>query len=728
MEDKNKKKTLTISSSLKKKIDTSSISPGSKKSFSVSKKKPFRQNKNQVRNNSLSNMSSNPDDKKKNFARKFIEQQATKDFIKKDDKPAGKSKLKLKGPVDKRDFKLTVSRALNVEEIEIKQRSLASVKRARLKEKKNKPEGEEKKEFKKVIKEVKIPKQITIQELSNRMAEKSSEIIKFLFNMKVVATINHTIDKDTAEYIVKEFGHNPIIEEEISLSSEKIKKKLEGEIKARPPVVTIMGHVDHGKTSLLDSLRKSNVVSGEFGGITQHIGAYQVKTADNKLITFIDTPGHAAFTEMRARGSKITDIVILVVAADDGIKPQTIEAIKHAKAAKVPIIVAINKCDLPEKNISKIKNEMMQYELVAEDLSGDTLFVEVSALKQINLEKLKDSILLQAEMMDLKASYTDKARGVVIESKIDRGKGPVSTILINNGTLKKGDYFVCGDTWGKIRAMIDYDGKTINEAAPSMPVEILGMNGSAYAGAEFMVTKNEEEAKKLTEFKKDTSSINNVLAKDKATLFENTNEKDELNIIIKSDVQGSSEALKMAINKIDHKEVQAKIILADIGMINETDVSLAKASKAILIGFNVKPNREAKKLAEEQKIDIKFFNIIYEALDHIEKSLSGLLEPDIKETLLGSAEIQKIFKVSNAGKIAGSKVISGEIKSKSKARIIRDGVVVYNGEISSIFREKNQVKEVGTGLECGIGIKDFIDFKEKDVIESYFSEEIRRSI
>ncbi len=728
MEDKNKKKTLTISSSLKKKIDTSSISPGSKKSFSVSKKKPFRQNKSQVRNNSLSNLSSNPDDKKKNFARKFIEQQATKDFIKKDNKPAGKSKLKLKGPVDKRDFKLTVSRALNVEEIEIKQRSLASVKRARLKEKKNKPEGEEKKEFKKVIKEVKIPKQITIQELSNRMAEKSSEIIKFLFNMKVVATINHTIDKDTAEYIVKEFGHNPIIEEEISLSSEKIKKKLEGEIKARPPVVTIMGHVDHGKTSLLDSLRKSNVVSGEFGGITQHIGAYQVKAADNKLITFIDTPGHAAFTEMRARGSKITDIVILVVAADDGIKPQTIEAIKHAKAAKVPIIVAINKCDLPEKNISKIKNEMMQYELVAEDLSGDTLFVEVSALKQINLEKLKDSILLQAEMMDLKASYTDKARGVVIESKIDRGKGPVSTILINNGTLKKGDYFVCGDTWGKIRAMIDYDGKTINEAAPSMPVEILGMNGSAYAGAEFMVTKNEEEAKKLTEFKKDTSSINNVLAKDKATLFENTNEKDELNIIIKSDVQGSSEALKMAINKIDHKEVQAKIILADIGMINETDVSLAKASKAILIGFNVKPNREAKKLAEEQKIDIKFFNIIYEALDHIEKSLSGLLEPDIKETLLGSAEIQKIFKVSNAGKIAGSKVISGEIKSKSKARIIRDGVVVYNGEISSIFREKNQVKEVGTGLECGIGIKDFIDFKEKDVIESYFSEEIRRSI
>ena len=614
-----------------------------------------------------------------------------------------------------------------MEEIEIKQRSLASVKRARLKEKK-KPEGEEKKEFKKVIREVKIPEQITIQELSNRMAEKSGDIIKFLFNMKVVATINHNIDKDTAEYIVKEFGHKPILEDTPSISSNKSEEKFIGEVKTRPPVVTIMGHVDHGKTSLLDSLRDTNVVSGEYGGITQHIGAYQVNTNNNKLITFIDTPGHAAFTEMRARGSKITDIVVLVVAADDGIKPQTVEAIKHAKAAKVPIIVAINKCDLPEKNISKIKNEMMQYELIAEDLSGDTLFVEVSAIKKINLDKLKESILLQSEILDLKASYSDKAKGVVIESKIDKGKGPVSTILISNGKLKRGDYFICGDTWGKIRAMINHEGKMVNEALPSMPVEILGMNSSAFAGAEFIVTKDESEAKELSEFRKNNSAQNKNLAKDKATLFENSNDKDELNIIIKSDVQGSSEALKMAINKIEHKEVEAKIILSDIGMINETDVSLAKASNAILIGFNVKPNKEAKKLAEEQKIDIKYFNIIYEAIDYVEKSLSGLLEPDIKETILGSAEIQKIFKVSSAGKIAGSKVISGEIKSKSKARIIRDGVVVYNGEILSIFREKNQVKEVGTGLECGISIKDFIDFKEKDVIESYFSEEIQRSI
>ena len=726
--DNNKKKTLTISSSLKKKIDTSAISTDGRKSFSVQKKKVFKSNKDIKKNNKPFSPTSNFDPKKKNFARKFVEQQATKDFIKKDNKSTGKSKLKLKNPIDKRDFKLTVSRALNVEEIEIKQRSLASVKRARLKERKVKPEGEEKKEFKKVIRDVKIPEQITIQELSNRMAEKSSDIIKFLLNMKVIATINHNIDKDTAEYIVKEFGHKPILEEQPSLETGKIRQKLEGDIKIRPPIVTIMGHVDHGKTSLLDSLRDTNVVSGEHGGITQHIGAYQVTTENKKAITFIDTPGHAAFTEMRARGSKITDIVILVVAADDGIKPQTIEAIKHAKAAKVPIIVAINKCDLPDKNISKIKNEMMQFELIAEDLSGDTLFVEVSATKKINLDKLKEAILLQSEILDLQASFSGQARGVVIESKIDKGKGPVSTILISNGQLKKGDYFICGDTWGKIRAMINYEGKNVDEALPSTPVEILGMNSSAFAGAEFMVTESEEDAKKMSEFKKNNSTKGQTLAKDKTTLFEKTSNKDELNIIIKSDVQGSSEALKMAVNKIEHDEVEPKIILSDIGMINETDVSLAKASNAILIGFNVKPNREAKKLAEVQKIEIKYFNIIYEALEYVEKSLSGLLEPDIKETVLGSAEIQKIFKVSNAGKIAGSKVLNGEIKSKSKARVIRDGIVVFNGEIQSVFREKNQVKEVGTGLECGISIKNFIDFKEKDVIESYLAEEIQRSI
>ena len=561
------------------------------------------------------------------------------------------------------------------------------------------------------------------------MAERSSDIIKFLFNMKVVATINHVIDKDTAEYIVKEFGHKPIIEEKPVLETIKIKNIVKGNLKKRPPVVTIMGHVDHGKTSLLDSLRNTDVVSGEHGGITQHIGAYQVKTDKGETITFIDTPGHAAFTEMRARGSKVTDIVVLVVAADDGVKPQTIEAIKHSKAAKVPIIVAINKCDLPNKNISKIKNDLMQHELIAEELSGETLFVEVSAKKKENLDKLKETILLQSEILDLKSSFAGPASGVVLESKIDKGKGPVSTILISSGLLKKGNFFVCGNTWGKIRAMINYEGNNVEEASPSMPIEILGMNDSAFAGAEFSVTENEEKAKEIADFKKADSNPNKkLIAKDKTKLFEDKSSKDELNIIIKSDVQGSNEALKMAINKIKHDEVQAHIILSDIGMINESDVLLAKASNALLIGFNVKPNREAKKLAEDQNIEIKYFNIIYEALETIEKGLSGLLEPDIKEVANGSAQVQKVFSVSNAGRIAGSKVVNGEIKNKSKARLIRDGVVVYDGEISSIFREKNAVKEVKTGLECGIGLKDFIDFKENDIIESYESKKIQRTI
>ena len=730
MEDKkNKKKTLTISTNLTKKIDLTALNKDGKKSFSIEKKKPFKSTRDANKAAQPSTALKKNDTNKK-FARKFVEQQATKAFIKKDSKTPNKSKLKLKGPLPKRDFKLTVSRALNVEEIEIKQRSLASVKRARLKEKKGNPDTEEKKEFKKIVRNVKVPEQISIQDLSNRMAERSNDIIKFLFNMKVIATINHVIDKDTAEYIVKEFGHNPVLEEAPNLEINK-KVKLEGSnLQKRPPIVTIMGHVDHGKTSLLDALRDANVVSGEHGGITQHIGAYQVKTEKKQVITFIDTPGHAAFTEMRARGSKITDIVVLVVAADDGIKPQTVEAIKHSKAAKVPIIVAINKCDLPDKNISKIKNELMQYELIAEDLSGDTLFVEVSATKKQNLDKLKESILLQSEILDLKASNTGSATGVVIESKIDKGKGPVSTILISNGLLKRGDHFVCGNTWGKVRAMIDYEGKIINEALPSMPVEILGMNSSAFAGAEFFVTENEDKAKEVMEFRKDNTVGNNnaLQAKDKTNIFENKDEKEELNIIIKSDVQGSSEALKMSINKIEHDEVKANIILSDIGMINETDVSLAKASNALLIGFNVKPNREAKKLAEEQGVEIKYYNIIYEALEFIEKGLSGLLEPDIKETVNGTAEIQQVFKVSNAGKIAGSKVTEGEIKNKTKARIIRDGVVVYDGEIISIFREKNQVKEVKSGLECGISLKDFIDFKEKDIIESYQAEKIERKI
>jgi len=726
VDQKDKKKTLTISANVTKKIDLSSLSSDGKKTFSIEKKTPFRSTRDN-KSTTGSGAFKKPTTIKKNVVRKFVEQQATKNFVKKDEKGPSKTKLKLDPLSAKKDFKLTVSRAMNVEEIEIKQRSLASVKRSRLKDRKTE-KSDDKKDIKKVIKDVNIPEQITIQELSNRMAERSADVIKFLFNMKVIATINHIIDKDTAEYIVKEFGHTPIIESSPDLEIKKKKNQLEGKIENRPPVVTIMGHVDHGKTSLLDSLRDANVVSGEHGGITQHIGAYQVKTGKNQIITFIDTPGHAAFTEMRARGSKITDIVVLVVAANDGIMPQTIEAIQHSKAAKVPIIVAINKCDLPDKNITKIKNDLMKYELIAEDFSGDTLFVEVSATQKMNLDKLKESILLQSEILDLSASFSGPATGVVIESKIDKGKGPVSTILITNGVLKKADYFVCGNTYGKIRAMINHEGKTIEEALPAMPVEILGMNESAFAGAEFAVTENEEKAKEIAEFNKSGSNPEKKIIKDKTSIFESINNKEELNIIIKSDVQGSSEALKSAINKIEHAEVKANIILSDIGMINESDVSLAKASNAILIGFNVKPNNQAKKLATQQHVEIKYFNIIYEVIEHVEKGLSGLLEPEVKETVIGTAEILKVFKVSDAGKIAGSKVTDGEITNKSKARLIRDGAVVYTGEITSIFREKNQVKEVKNGLECGISLKDFIDFKEKDIIEAYLSENIDRQI
>jgi len=728
MDDQNnKKKTLTISTGVSKKIDISSLSRDGKKTFSIEKKAPYRPSRDN-KSTSVPGSFRRPESVKKNTVRNFIEQQATKNFVKKDEKVPSKTKLKLKDPLSsKREFKLTVSRAMNVEEVEIKQRSLASVKRSRLKDKKTE-NSEDKKEATKVIKDVNIPEQITIQELSNRMAERSSDVIKFLFNMKVVATINHIIDKDTAEYIVKEFGHKPITENSPNLEIKKKKNQLEGRIENRPPVVTIMGHVDHGKTSLLDALRDTNVVSGEHGGITQHIGAYQVKTEKNQIITFIDTPGHAAFTEMRARGSKITDIVILVVAANDGIMPQTIEAIQHSKAAKVPIIVAINKCDLPEKNITKIKNDLMKHELIAEDFSGDTLFVEVSATQKMNLDKLKESILLQSEILDLSASFSGSATGVVIESKIDKGKGPVSTVLIANGLLKKGDYFVCGNTFGKIRAMINHEGKIVNEAFPSMPVEILGMNESVFAGAEFAVTENEDKAKEISEFNKASSGNIKTVVKDKTSIFDNLNNKEELNIIVKSDVQGSSEALKSAINKIEHPEVKANIILSDIGMINESDVSLAKASNALLIGFNVKPNSQAKKLAEQQHVEIKYFNIIYEVLELIEKGLSGLLESEVKETVIGTAEILKVFKVSDAGKIAGSIVKEGEITNKAKARLIRDGAVIYTGEILSIFREKNQVKEVKNGVECGISLKDFIDFKEKDIIEAFLSEKIDRQI
>ena len=657
--------------------------------------------------------------------RKLAEQRATRRI--KGETTTKENRLnKLGGK--RRELKLTISRALNDEHVESKSRSMASLKRAKQKENRYLNQIDNKDSFKQVKRDINLPEIITIRELANRMAEQSSSIIKHLLGMGVTVTINHTIDADTAEYLVKEFGHNPIREKKAEEIIEKIKEVKSENLKNRPPIVTVMGHVDHGKTSVLDVLRKANVVSGEFGGITQHIGAYQINHENNK-ITFIDTPGHAAFTEMRARGSKLTDIVILVVAADDGVKPQTIESIKHAKAADVPIVVAINKCDLPEANPQKIKNQLLEYELIAEDLSGDTLMVEISTKTKKNIDKLVEAVLLQAELLDLKTDFETNAKGIVLESKIDIGRGPVANIIVTAGTLRKGDYFVSGKKWGKIRAIINDHGKNIDNAEPATPIEIIGINGAAKSGDDFIVLKNEKEAKTLCEARVEESKMDkiplNFVTQDSA--FQNS-VSEELNIIIKSDVHGSAEAIKNAIDQIKHDEVKPKILLSDIGMVTETDVTLAKASGAVIIAFNVKPSREAKKRAEQEKISISSFNIIYEVLDFIKGKMGGLLSPDVEEKITGSAEILEIFKVSKVGKVAGSKVVEGEITQDSSARVIRDGAIIFNGKIGSIFREKNQTKQVTAGLECGITLKDFADFQKKDIIEVYNSKITERTI
>ncbi len=655
--------------------------------------------------------------------RKLAEQRATKRFKGEDDKDKKSKASSLK----KRDVKLTVSRALS-DEIETRERSLASVKRARQKELKNTNKEDSKENQKPIKRNINIPEAITVRELANRMAEQSSNVIKHLFGMGVTVTINQTLAADTAEYLVKEFGHNPIREEKAEEIIKKIKDSRTENLKNRAPIITVMGHVDHGKTSVLDVLRSANVVSGEFGGITQHIGAYQIKSGDNNL-TFIDTPGHAAFTEMRARGSKLTDIVVLVVAADDGVKPQTVESIRHAKAAKVPIVVAINKCDLPDADPQKIKNQLLEHELIAEDLSGDTLMVEISAKTKMNLDKLLESITLQAEILDLKTDFDSKATGVVLESKIDVGRGPVANIIVTSGTLRKGDFFVSGIKWGKIRAIINDKGENVVEAIPSTPVEILGINGAAKSGDDFIVLDSEKEAKTLSENRtEENKDIKNPLSfATQESAFSNKSSQD-LNLIIKSDVHGSSEAIKNAINQIKHDEVKPKIILADIGMITETDVTLAKASQAVLIAFNVKPSKEAKKLAEDENIKISTYNIIYEVLDFVKKSMSGLLAPEVQESITGTAQILEIFKVSGAGKVAGSKVTEGEILANSSVRIIRDGTIIYTGKIATIFREKNQVKQVDIGQECGIALKDYMDFQKNDTIEAFNVTSTERSI
>ena len=719
------KKKLTITGKPKKTFAPQQSFVGRKKPSFNDKKfsKPFNKN--------LSNF-------KKNFKpkplisklsdyerRKLAEQKATKGVRGENSQKDKENKSKFN--TKKREAKLTVSRALS-ENLEFKSRSLASIKRAREKElrvSKNQISDQLSTNFKR---DINIPEFITIRDLANRMAEQSSNIIKHLMGMGVAVTINHTIDSDTAEYLVKEFGHNPIREKKADEIIKNIKETKSENLKNRPPIITVMGHVDHGKTSVLDVIRSTNIVSGEFGGITQHIGAYQIEK-NNEKITFIDTPGHAAFTEMRARGSKLTDIVVLVVAANDGVMPQTVESIKHAKAAKVPIVVAINKCDLPDADPQKIKNQLLEHELISEDLSGETIMVEISTKTKKNIDKLLELILLQAELLDLKCDFNSNSNGVVLESKIDVGRGPIANIIVTTGNLKKGDYFVCGTKWGKVRAIIDDTGNQINEALPSTPVEVLGINGAAKSGDDFLVLDTEKEAKSLSEARiEETKTSKNPLTMFTQESAFKDNKAEDLNIIVKSDVHGSSEAIKNAINLIKHDEVKVKIILSDVGMVTETDVNLAKASNAILIAFNVKPSKEAKKIAEHNHVKISSFNIIYELIDFVKNQMSGLLTPNVEEKVLGSAEILEIFKVSKVGKVAGSKVIDGEITQDALARIIRDGTIVYNGKISTIFREKDQAKQVSAGLECGISFKDFSDFQKKDIIEAYSSKTTERVI
>ncbi len=732
-----KKTKLTISGNIKKKIGKFNY-PNTRKSSSIilernnlegktkgnlKSNKPFV--KDPLRKNNFNLNKKNlvlPNDFER---RKLAEQRARKRIKGEEDSKDQKSKFGSK----KRELKLTLSRALSDDDsLETKGRSLAALRRAKLKENRNVKQEKKKEDYRPIKRDVNIPEAITVRELANRMAEQSSNVIKHLMSMGVTVTINQTLASDTAEYLVKEFGHNPIKEQKAEEIVKNIKNIKIENLKNRPPIVTVMGHVDHGKTSLLDVLRSANVVSGEHGGITQHIGAYQINK-NSKKITFIDTPGHAAFTEMRARGTKLTDVVVLVVAADDGVKPQTIESIKHARAAKVPIVVAINKCDLHEADPQKIKNQLLEHELIAEDLSGDTLMVEISSKTKKNLDKLIESIFLQSEILDLKTDYTTNAIGVVLESRIDVGRGPIVSTIITSGTLKKGDYFVCGLKWGKVRAIINDLGENINEAQPSSPIEILGINGAAKAGDDFIVLETEKEAKELCktrieEFK--TGKTPMMIVTQESAFKDKVLE--ELNIIIKSDVHGSAEAIKNAINQIKHDEVKPKIILSEIGMISETDVTLAKASKAVLIAFNVKPNKEAKKKAEIEKVKISSFNIIYELIDFIKKNMSGLLEPDIQEKIIGSAEVLEIFKVSKIGKVAGSKVIEGEIKDDLNARLIRDGSIIHSGKIHTLFREKNQVKNVTQGLECGITLKNYNDFQKKDIIEVFSSTVTERSI
>ena len=638
-----------------------------------------------------------------------------------------KSTLK---PQDNDLGKININKILEQEEREFdKFPSLAKIKRAREKEKLQSQDSTDKNN---TGKEITIPEIITVQDLANRMAEKTADVVKTLMKMGVMANATQSLEADTAEIVATELGHKAklVTDDDILKEIEDIKDSEES-LQPRAPVVTIMGHVDHGKTSILDAFRNSNVVSGESGGITQHIGAYQINN-NNKKITFIDTPGHAAFSNMRARGSKTTDLIILVVAADDGLKPQTIESISHAKAAKVPMIIAINKIDLPAADPDKVRNELLSHEIVVEKLSGEVLDVEISALKKTNLEKLEEAIHLQADLLNLNANPNRSARGSIIESKLEKGRGSVATVLVQKGTLKIGDIFVSGSEWGKVKALIDDKGNNIKEAPPSMPVEVLGFDANPLAGDDFIVVDSENTARKIAEYRFNKKQIqkNKVVKTNVEEMFEqiSAGESVTLPVIIKADVQGSAEAIENSITKLSTEEVKTSVIHKGVGAITESDVALANSGKGFIVGFNVRAIPQARDMAKRDGVNIQYYSIIYELIDDIKNLMSGLLDPDISEKITGNVEIREVFSISKVGNIAGCFVKEGFISRNSKIRILRDNVVIHTGSINSLKRFKEEVKEVKTGYECGVMIENYSDIKVNDIIETFEVVESKRKL
>ncbi len=634
--------------------------------------------------------------------------------------------------VRRRTGKLTVTRALSEEEGE-RVRSLASMRRARERERQRLHQSQALEPVK-VVRDVVVPETITVQELANRMAERSADVIKALMRMGVMATINQVVDADTAELVVSEFGHRVR-----RVSEADVEVGLHGEadqpeaLTPRAPVVTVMGHVDHGKTSLLDALRETDIAGAEAGGITQHIGAYRVSLKSGKQITFIDTPGHQAFTAMRARGANVTDIVVLVVAADDGVMEQTVEAVRHARAGRVPVIVAINKMDRPDARPDRVRRDLLQHEIVVEKLGGDVLDVEVSALKKTGLDKLEEAILLQAELLDLKANPNRTAEGVVLEAKLERGRGPVASVLIQKGTLEVGDIFVAGAEWGRVRALVDDRGRNQTQAGPSTPIEVLGLNGIPIPGDDFIVAENEGRAREIADFRQRRRREALAATAGRGTLEQMFSKiaagaAKELPVVVKSDVHGSLEAIVSSLENLSTNEVTIRVLHSAVGGINESDVILAKASDAVIIGFNVRANPQARELAARDGVEIRYYSIIYDLIEDSRRMLSGLLAPAQRERFLGNASIREVFSVSKAGKVAGCLVTEGLVRRGARVRLLRDNVVIHEGALKTLRRFKDEVREVKDGYECGMAFENYQDIQVGDVVECFEVEEVARAL